>query len=81
MRTIRHARILGQARETLAADLRSRYDRGASVRQLADESGCAYGTVHRLLKEAGVKFRPRGASPKAADAQRNVEPILSRLVL
>jgi len=38
------------------------YWKGTSVRGIAEKYGCAYGTVHRRLKDAGVKFRKRGGS-------------------
>lgn len=31
-----------------------------SVRDIVDRTGRSYGSVHRLLKDAGVQFRPRG---------------------
>jgi transposase len=40
----------------------SRYKKGASIRQIADEFGRSYGNVHRMLREAGVELRGRGGS-------------------
>ncbi|MXM69002.1 hypothetical protein GR925_37830 [Streptomyces sp. HUCO-GS316] len=41
------------ARQALAKDLRRKYDAGASIRSLAEETGRSYGFVHRLLSESG----------------------------
>lgn len=46
-------------RRRLAADLKRRYDAGESIRSLAVSTGRSYGFVHRLLTEAGVRFRGR----------------------
>ncbi|MGI8309658.1 helix-turn-helix domain-containing protein [Saccharopolyspora hattusasensis] len=70
----------------LARVLKSKYEKGASIRQLCKESGRSYGIVHRMLAEAGVQFRPRGVAGKAAEEaapqfdQRSA-PILSRTAL
>lgn len=47
-------------RGAVALDLRERYDAGASLRQLAQDTGYAYGTVHALLLEAGAVLRTPG---------------------
>ena len=47
-------------RRAVADNLRERYELGASLRQLARETGYAYGTVHTLLLEAGATLRTRG---------------------
>ena len=52
----------GDDRDALRAVVARRYEEGVSVRVLAKELGCSYGLVHRLLGEAGVTMRPRGAS-------------------
>ncbi len=48
------SRVTGAAREKLAADLKKKYDSGASIRALAEETGRSYGFVHRMLSESGV---------------------------
>ena len=53
-------RIVGAEREELAAVLKAKYDQGASIRVLAEETGRSYGFVHRLLSESGVRLRSRG---------------------
>ncbi|MEU6184165.1 helix-turn-helix domain-containing protein [Streptomyces coeruleorubidus] len=50
------------AREKLGADLRKAYDKGASIRTLAEGCGRSYGFVHRVLTEAGTTMRSRGGS-------------------
>lgn len=67
-------RITGQARESLTADLRTQYEKGASIRDLATQTGRSYGFVHRLLVESEVALRgrggpTRGAAKKAAATQ------------
>ncbi|MEV6833548.1 helix-turn-helix domain-containing protein [Streptomyces sp. NPDC051133] len=45
-------------RHALAADLKTRYEAGASVRQLAEETGRSYGSVSGLLHLADTQMRP-----------------------
>ncbi|MEC3995062.1 helix-turn-helix domain-containing protein [Actinacidiphila sp. DG2A-62] len=52
-------RLEGAEREAHAAALRKKYDAGASIRDLVEEDGRAYGTVHQLLAEAGTVFRSK----------------------
>lgn len=64
-------RITGSARETLASDVRRQYESGASIRELASETGRSYGFIHRLLVESEVPLRGRGGptrGPKKASA-------------
>ena len=44
----------------LTTDAKRRYRAGESIRHIALETGTSYGKIHRLLADAGVKFRPRG---------------------
>jgi hypothetical protein len=48
----------------LAEQLKSSYEEGASVRQLAVEADRSFGWVHRLLLEAGTTMRSRGGRPR-----------------
>ncbi len=59
------ARITGSAREKLTADLRKKYEKGQSIRALADGTGRSYGFVHRLLVDADVPLRGRGGATRA----------------
>jgi hypothetical protein len=52
--------IKGPARQKIGAELKKAYDKGASVRTLAQGCGRSYGFVHRLLTEAGTTMRTRG---------------------
>lgn len=58
------SRVTGTARERLAADLKKKYDGGASIRALAEETGRSYGFVHRMLSESGVALRGRGGATR-----------------
>jgi hypothetical protein len=62
-------RITGSARETLTADVRSQYEGGASIRELAAETGRSYGFIHRLLVEADVTLRGRGGPTRGSAAK------------
>jgi hypothetical protein len=56
------ARVTGDARDVLARAARARYEGGASIRAIAEESGRSYGAMHRLLTATGVRLRSRGGS-------------------
>jgi hypothetical protein len=59
------ARITGAERSKLANDLKKQYDKGLSIRELAETNGRSYGFVHRVLSESGVELRGRGGSSRA----------------
>ncbi|MFD4144520.1 helix-turn-helix domain-containing protein [Streptomyces sp. NPDC058572] len=48
--------VPGLERDRVAAELRTRYEAGASIRALAEEAGRSYGGVHRLLVVCVVSF-------------------------
>ncbi|KOV84664.1 helix-turn-helix domain-containing protein [Nocardia sp. NRRL S-836] len=54
------ARITGATRDKIAADLKKKYEKGASIRGLAESTDRSYGFVHRILTESGVRLRARG---------------------
>jgi hypothetical protein len=56
----KQARVVGVARAELAAELGAQYSGGASIRQLAEQTGRSYGFVHRPLVDADVTLRGRG---------------------
>ncbi|MDX8056612.1 helix-turn-helix domain-containing protein [Lentzea sp. BCCO 10_0798] len=58
------ARITGATRDKLAADLKKKYEKGASIRALAESTGRSYGFVHRVLSESGVTLRGRGGATR-----------------
>ena len=62
------ARITGADRTKLAAELKKSYDKGKSIRELADTHGRSYGFVHRVLSESGAKLRGRGGATRTKSA-------------
>ena len=54
------SRVTGAERDQQAADLKKRYDGGASIRSLAESTGRSYGFIHRILSESGTAMRNRG---------------------
>jgi len=58
------ARITGTQRDKLATDLKKKYEKGASIRALAESTGRSYGFVHRVLSESGVTLRGRGGATR-----------------
>jgi hypothetical protein len=60
----RGSRVTGKSREDLGADLKARYEAGASIRDLMNVTGRSYGFVYRVLEESGVQFRSRGGRRK-----------------
>ena len=57
-------RVTGADRGKLAANLKTRYDAGESIRSLASATGRSYGFIHRLLTENGVSLRGRGGATR-----------------
>jgi hypothetical protein len=57
-------RVTGEDRSKLAADLKSRYNAGESIRSLAVATGRSYGFIHRILTETGVTLRGRGGATR-----------------
>jgi hypothetical protein len=70
------SRVTGGERDRLAAELRRKYDSGASIRTLADSTGRSYGFVHRILTESGATLRGRGGATRgrARQAQQHQPP-------
>ncbi|MER5917212.1 helix-turn-helix domain-containing protein [Streptomyces sp. NPDC001982] len=60
--------IKGPARKKPGADLKKAYNKGASIRTLAQGCGRSYGFVHRLLTEAGTTLRGRGGPARGHGA-------------
>ena len=58
----RPARITDAERWRLTETMCKNYEKGASLRELARDSGRCYGFVHSALTEAGVTLRGRGGS-------------------
>lgn len=58
------SRVTGDDRSKLAADLKKKYEKGESIRVLAEGSGRSYGFVHRILSESGATLRGRGGATR-----------------
>ena len=58
-------RVTGGDRSKLASDLRKRYEGGASIRELAGDTGRSYGFIHRILSESGATLRGRGGATRS----------------
>jgi hypothetical protein len=58
-------RVTGTERAQMASDLKSRYDAGESIRDLAISTGRSYGFIHRILTEYGVVLRGRGGATRS----------------
>jgi hypothetical protein len=55
-------RVIGEVRAELRADLKKKYEAGASIRALAQETGRSYGFVHKVLVESKTALRARGGA-------------------
>lgn len=64
------ARITGATRRKLADELKQKYEKGATIRVLAESTGRSYGFVHRVLSESGVQLRGRGGAQRKPVAGR-----------
>lgn len=62
------ARITGAARDKLSGDMKKAYDKGKSIRELAETHGRSYGFVHRVLSESGATLRGRGGATRTKAA-------------
>ena len=63
-----YQRVTGAARASLGAQLRERYEAGASIRAICEETGYSIGRVRGLLLGAGAEFRRRGSPTRPAAA-------------
>lgn len=61
-------RITGGDRSSLTDSLRKKYEGGASIRALAEDTGRSYGFVHRILSESGTTLRGRGGATRKKKA-------------
>ena len=53
-------KALDKSRDELLDELRSAYEKGASIRSLVATTGKSYGSVHSMLRESGTTMRSRG---------------------
>ena len=51
---------LNKSRDQVLDELRSAYERGASIRSLVATTGRSYGSIHSMLRESGTTMRSRG---------------------
>jgi riboflavin biosynthesis pyrimidine reductase len=65
----RYEHVSGSNRAETRAVAAKLYAEGATVRHIAAELGRSYGFVHRILIEAGVTLRSRGARARAVDSE------------
>lgn len=64
-------RLAGPERARKAARLRKEYEKGRSVRRIAEDADLSYGTTYTLLQEAGTVMRDRqGRLPGEAAAEK-----------
>jgi hypothetical protein len=49
-----------KTRDQLITELRSAYEKGASIRSLVAATGRSYGSIHSMLRESGTTMRSRG---------------------
>jgi N6-adenosine-specific RNA methylase IME4 len=63
-----NVRLPGQVSDHLGAKLRERYEAGASIRQLAEETGYTITRIRGLIERAGTQIRGRGRGSKAQQA-------------
>lgn len=59
-----------KTREELLDELRSAYEGGASIRNLAAATGRSYGSVHGMLRESGTTMRSRGGPNHTSKSAR-----------
>lgn len=61
----KHSRITGMRRAQVGAALARQYERGQSIREIAEAIGRSYGFVHRILGEqSDLVLRGRGGDPR-----------------
>jgi hypothetical protein len=58
------SRITGVTRDKLGSELMKKYEKGASIRALAESTGRSYGFIHWVLTESGVTLRGRGGATR-----------------
>ncbi|WP_232837240.1 helix-turn-helix domain-containing protein [Lentzea terrae] len=68
---IKGKRITGSDRISMGEDLKAKYEKGASIRALAEDTGRSYGFVHGILGESGVVMRSRSGHAVPSSARPN----------
>ena len=67
------ARVTGAERTKLGTELKKQYNKGKSIRELADSHGRSYGFVHRVLSESGATLRGRGGATRTTAGSANTK--------
>lgn len=58
---LKWARLSGEERTAFRTRCAELYEQGGlSVREIVSQTGRSYGAVHKMLREAQVRMRPRG---------------------
>jgi DNA-directed RNA polymerase specialized sigma24 family protein len=70
---VKGSQVKGDKRDALREKIRTDYESGASIRQIAVSLDRSYGFVHRLLLEARVELRRRGGTGKPQEQERTRE--------
>ena len=52
--TKKGTRVTGTARDELTKKVIAKYKSGASIREIAEDTGRSYGAIHRMVTEADV---------------------------
>jgi N6-adenosine-specific RNA methylase IME4 len=63
LRLASHARVTPEQTDVLGHELRARYERGSSIREIAQETSYTIARVRGLLLSAGTTLRARGRTP------------------
>lgn len=75
----KRAKLTAHTRAELVDRLERRYESGASIRQLAEETKRSYGFIHRALTEAGVRLRGRAVRRAEDDARKTAHQLVDAL--
>lgn len=57
-----HKRLTPEQRSSLGLELKAKYESGATLRELSEQSGRSFGWIHKVLEENGTQMRPRGGN-------------------
>ena len=67
-------RVTGTQRQRLVDDLRRNYERGVTIRTLAEETGRSFGYVYRLLSEAGLVRHSQAEAAQTTKENEGASP-------
>jgi hypothetical protein len=65
--------VTGAARAEVSARIKMRYEKGESIRTIADSIGRSYGFVHGILREIDVPLRRRGGANGSRSARASTK--------